>query len=532
MARVAMAALLLAAPGLSAQDGAMTEDEKIVHLLNRFTPGATADLVREVKAAGRREWFAKQLAGDVVESEALTRVLAKYETLGLSNAEIFEKYNDRIPKDATPAEKREIRRRAAIPMREMLEWVGLRAVYSSHAVRETSGDFFRNHFSVSIDKGELRSLTTEWERDVIAKHALGNFGTLLEATAKHPAMLFYLDNHLSRRPPTEAELRILEARERRRSGSEERAAEAVEIARQRGLNENYARELLELHTLGVDHGYTQEDIVQLAKILTGWTIGRLGDGRGKFEFNRRMHCPGDKTFLGETIREGGVAEGERVLEILRRHPTTARFLAWKLCRWFVNDEPSEAMVRRVADVFQKSEGDLPKVYAAIADDPEFFARANFRAKFKRPWEFVVSALRATGADVSDATALYPILTGMNEPLYRCADPTGYYDQAEAWCDPGAMAARWTFASDLANGRVRGVRIPASLYADLPAAKPKEWRDALAAKLLPVAGVGRRTAAEIDRIVDAELAKNPKAGPEKVGPAIVAALLGSPEFQRQ
>lgn len=524
---------LLLAPAWG-QDAELNEDQKILHVLNRFTLGATPELVKEVRAVGIRTWFQRQLKGDVPEPDSFQTLLSKYETLGLTLDELYEKYAERPGKNATPKEKAEARRRAQIPTNEMMAWILLRAVYSNNTVRETNCDFFRNHLSVSIDKGPVRFLVVDWEREVIVKHALGNFGAMLEASAKHPAMLYYLDNALSRRPPTDEELKAIEARVKRRTGSEERAEEAVDLVRQRGLNENYARELLELHTLGVDRYYTQQDVIEVAKCLTGWTIGRKGE-RATFRFVPSMHCPGDKMFLGTTIREdrsNPISEGEQVLDILKKHEGTARFLAWKLCRYYVNDTPDEEMVKRVAKVFHATEGDLPRVLLAMIDDPQFFNRENYRTKFKRPFEFVISALRVTRAEITDAHGILRALSMMSEPLYRCADPTGYYDQAEAWKDPGAMAYRWVFASDLANGRIGGVKIPSGFYKDLPPDKPQEWKAVLVDRILPVAGLGRTTSEKLDALIEAEIRKDPKAGPEKVGPVIVAALLGSPEFQKQ
>lgn len=516
----------------TAAEGPLTEDEKIAHLLRRFTPGITADLFAEVKAKGWRPWLQEQLQAQLPESEQFQETLKNFESLGLSLKEIAEKYQERPRKDASPRERAEARRKLQMLAAETLAWVIHRAVSSRNAVRETACDFFRNHFTVSIEKGQVRHTVVDWEKNVIFQNALGNFGEMLEASAKHPAMLIYLDNALSRRPATPEELRALESRVRRRTGSEERAEEAVELEKQRGLNENYARELLELHTLGVDRYYRQQDVIEVAKCLTGWTIERGGAG---FRFNPRMHCPGDKTFLGQTIpenRKRPIAEGEMVLDILKKHEGTARFLSWKLCRWLVNDEPDESMVKRVAGVFHETGGDLRKVLWAIADDPAFFARENYLAKFKRPWEFVVSALRATGAKLAPIpVGLNRSLTQMNEPLYRCPDPTGYYDQAEAWRDPGALAIRWTFASDLVNGRIPRVTVPAALYDSLPPDRPEEWKGILAARILPGMKLSSTTSSAIDRMVEEERKKR-RATPESVGRVIVAALLGSPEFQKQ
>jgi uncharacterized protein (DUF1800 family) len=530
-----VAAIALAAQDTPAAPAPLTEDEKILHLLNRFTFGATPALVEEVRATGWKKWLESQLKGDLPEPDALLSRVRSHETLGLSMQEIADKYYKPPGKDATPREKVEARRLARVPTDEMLLWVLLRSIYSANAVRQVSGDFFRNHFSVDIGKGPVEQLAVDWEREVVLKHALGNFGDMLESSAKHPAMLFYLDNCLSRKPPTPEELRRIEEQAKRRTGSEERAEEAVDLAKQRGLNENYARELLELHTLGVDNYYTQEDVIEVARCLTGWTIGRRGEARGRFRFEPLMHAPGDKKFLGGTIeedRKNGIAEGEQVLDVLKKHPGTAAFLSRKLCRYLVNDEPDEEMVRRVAAVFQKTRGDLPAVYRAVVEDPKYFERENFRAKYKRPLEFVVSAIRATGAEVSRVRELLQVLKRMNEPLYGCPDPTGYYDQAEAWRDPGSIAYRWAFAAELVANRLRGVKVPDSLYEGLPADRPGEWRKILAARILPVTGSGPGTSAAIDGLVEAELKRKPQATPAQLGPVIVAALLGSPEFQKQ
>ncbi len=519
-----MIALLLA--GFAAQ---LSEDERFRLVLDRFTAGPTPSLVEEVRSRGLRTWFQEQLRSDLAESEELTKRLERFETLGLSAAEIVEKYDKKEGKNATPQEKKEARRLGAIPPVELFAWIVLRSVYGRRHVRETSTDFFRNHFSISVEKQEIRFLATEWERDVLYARSLGPFGEMLEATAHHPAMLLFLDNHLSRRPPSPQELKEIEARTRRRTGSEDRAEEAVNIAKQRGLNENYARELLELHTLGVDNHYTQQDVIEVARGLTGWTIQRRV---WSFRFDPRMHSGGEKTVLGQKIAEhrSGPGEGMKILDVLQRHPGTARFLAWKLCRWFVNDQPEPDMVERIAQVFARSGGDLAKVYSAIVDDPSFFTRANYRTKFKRPWEFVVSALRATQADVIGPAGLNQALVAMNEPLYRCADPTGFYDQSEAWCDPGAMAARWAFANDVVRGRIAGVRISSSLFSELSADRPEEWNRILSAKILPAVAISRETSASLDRLLTAERAK--KSSPAQAGAVLVAALLGSPEFQRQ
>ncbi len=506
----------------------LTEDQRIVHFLNRFTLGATPELCAEVKQKGMKAWLEEQFKGARAEPKALTDALAELGSIGLASDDIVEQYVEPRNKDATEKEKREARRNENVPQRELLDSIMLRAALSDNQLREVSADFFRNHFAVSLEKGPVKWLAVDYEREAIRRHALGTFPDLLSATAHHPAMLFFLDNCLSSRPATPEEIAAIE---KRGKGNPEK----IEALRQRGLNENYARELMELHTLGVDNYYKQQDVIEVAKCLTGWTIApRFAAKPLAFWFRRDAHCSGDKTVLGQTIKEDArfpQNEGEEVLKLLAAHPGTAQFLARKLCVWLVNDEPGEAMVKRVAAVFSAKKGDLPSVFMAIFEDPEFFAIENFQAKYKRPFEFVVSALRATGASLRDCFELHRALANMAEPVYRCDNPTGFYDFAEAWNDPGAMSLRWKFALDLANGKVRGVTLPESLYADLDAARPESWKDALARKLLCVP-LSEQTSRALDELAASRLKANPRLKIKDLAPELVAGLLGSPEFQKQ
>jgi len=522
---------------------ALTEREKIAHLLNRFTLGASPALVDKVEAQGWRKWFRAQIAAKDAPSEESAARLERYPSLQLTLQELFEQYAAARREATTQAEKKAAQRLLNTPRKEMLAGTVLNAVYDEVPVRQTAADFFRNHFSVDLGKGNLKLLAVTWERDLIQGMPLGKFGDLLDRTARHPAMLFFLDNHLSRRPATEAELQRIRIWAAKRPGEqrEARAARQLELAAQRGLNENYARELLELHTLGVDNYYTQDDIIQVAKCLTGWTIAprkaRAQATDDGFFFARAMHCDGDKTFLGGVIKAAPrdpEAEGQAVLDQLKRHPGTAHFLSWKLCRWFVNDTPDDAMVDRIAKRFTAVDGDIGQVLLAIAEDPAFFDRANYRVKFKRPWEYVISALRVTGAEVQSTRGVLSALAEMNEPLYRCPDPTGYYDQAEAWCDPGALAPRWAFANDLVSGRLRGVKLPAELFAGLPEDDADAWVGILDGRIFPGGGCSAETRRTIESMVTQMRGrkKRGKSRPALVGRLIVAALLGSPDFQKQ
>lgn len=512
----------------SGKDTGLSDDARIHHFLNRFTLGATPALAAEVKKKGMRAWLVEQLKGDREEGKALTGAIAERPALSLTSAEIAQKYAVRVGPDATVKERREARRMLNEPPRQMLDGVLLHAVLSENQVHEVAADFFRNHFAVSIEKGPVALLSVDWEREVIRGRSLGRFPDMLAATAHHPAMLFFLDNHLSCRPATESEIKEIERRSRNNP-------ERVEAVRQRGLNENYARELMELHTLGVDNGYTQDDVIELAKLLTGWTIAPKEARKRQLEFMfvPLFHCAGDKVLLGTKIAantEDPQQEGEQALKLLAAHEGTASFLAFKLCRWLVNDDPSDALVKRIAKVFKDKQGDIAAVLLAIFDSPEFFDEANYQVKYKRPFEFVVSALRATGAALVDLSQLHRSLVEMNEAVYRCADPTGYYDQAEAWQDPGAMSVRWKFAHDLARGRIGGVRMP-DLMADLPEDDIQSWKDILARKLL-CTPLSETTSKALDKLIKSHADDNAREQKRHLVPLLVAGILGSPEFQKQ
>jgi uncharacterized protein (DUF1800 family) len=307
----------------------------------------------------------------------------------------------------------------------------------------------------------VKFLVGEYERDVIRPHAWGRFEDLLKATAESPAMLFYLDNFLSTSPTAQP---AASARRARRGGlgfARPRTVDPKDApaqGRRRGLNENYAREIMELHTLGVEGGYTQKDVTEVARCFTGWTIRDLRRGDPEFAFEERLHDRGDKTVLGQTVKAGGKDEGDRVLHLLATHPSTARFVSYKLARRFVADEPPASLVDRAAARFRETAGDIRKVVETIVTSPEFRAPESRHAKIKTPLEFVVSAVRASGSDVVDARALARRIAEMGMPLYLQQPPTGYKDTADAWVSTSGLLARMNFAVDLANGRVAGAPV--------------------------------------------------------------------------
>jgi uncharacterized protein (DUF1800 family) len=379
---------------------------------------------------------------------------------------------------------------------ELIEAKLQRALYSDRQLEEVLVDFWLNHFNVYSEKGQVRWFLISYERDAIRPHVLGKFRDMLLATARHPAMLFYLDNYNSRAAPENAP-----------------AAGVVVIngARQ-GLNENYGRELMELHTLGVDGGYTQNDVINVARAFTGWTI--FDPTRyGEFQYNPQMHDRGEKVVLGQAMPRGGSEEeGVRVIDILARHPSTAKFISRKLAQRFVADDPPQALVDRMAATFTKTDGDLRAVMETLLLSREFMSEGAWQAKTKSPLEMVTSALRALRAQVTDTTALAQRLTDLGEPLYGKVEPTGYPETGGAWSNSAGLLGRMNFASALVANQISGVKI------DADAVTSNEGRAAL--QQLMASGSfteppGTRTE-----------------GPPATPAMLVSVMLGSPDFQKR
>jgi len=412
---------------------------------------------------------------------------------------------------------------------ELLQAKILRATYSSRQLQEVLTDFWFNHFNVFIGKGPDRYLLNAYERDVIRPHALGKFEDLLVATAKSPAMLFYLDNWLSVGPNSDAALGIGDRSAWRRRGPGGQAK-----GQHSGLNENYGRELMELHTLGVNGGYTQDDVTEVARVFTGWTLKQPMKGGG-FTFEEHLHEPGDKIVLGHRIKSHGEKEGLEVLHILARHPSTAKFISTKLAVRFVSDNPPAALVDRMAETFLKKDGDIREVMKTMLASPEFWAPEAYRAKVKTPLEFVVSALRASDADVTDAMPAVRHLQNMGMPLYGMQPPTGYSTKADAWVNSSALLDRMNFALALAAGKLKGVAVDPERL--MSATTPSDSQQALAAleSSLLAGDVSQQTHQVISaRLQDPKISRRKLDDPPRAPnlAMIEGLLLGSPEFQRR
>ena len=623
--------------GIVIPETGLTEEQKIVHLLNRIGYGPRPGNVEQVKKMGIAAYIEQQLNPESIVDEGVEQRLAGFETLKMKPQQLLAAYpppqllrqidrrigarqgmdpeameqafpelqrlrerqqqKGNAPNETDPQE-REARRRAQLspeermreamngPQRIVLELSQakiLRAAYSERQLQEVMTDFWFNHFNVFIGKGADRWLTTSYEQEAIRPNALGKFRDLLGATARHPAMLFYLDNWLSSDPKADFDERDLRRRylsqmqqqgiqpgglmhdmfvrrglnpaqidryfERQRlamndedpfnaRGMGRRGQQAnarrpqqqqQQQGRRRGLNENYARELMELHTLGVDGGYTQQDIIEVARCFTGWTLTPLPMGQ-QFIYVDELHDKGAKTVLGQTIKNGGQRDAERVLDLVARHPSTARFVSTKLARRFVSDNPPASLVDKMAKTFTASDGDIRAVLRTMFSSEEFWAPEAVNAKVKTPFEFVVSAVRATDADVAALPpGLVLAMRELGQPLYGAQPPTGYKDTAEAWVSTGALLNRMKVAMGLASNRLPGVQV------ELPRSAAQSSSQQLVAQLGQHL-LSRPLPEATQKAIEAELAKTSSeteaAGAEGRTRLAMGWLLASPDFQRR
>ncbi|HTW53740.1 MAG TPA: DUF1800 domain-containing protein [Stellaceae bacterium] len=438
---LAAGAAFLSAPALPRLTLAAAEpasfDRYILHVLDRLAFGASTADATLVKEIGVERYIAEQLNPEALgEPPALTQNLAELATQKLDPVQLWREYGpprlfQAQPAAATPEEEAAWRQRARIIQDEASAARVWRALYSPRQLQEVMVDFWFNHFNVYANKGLDHLWLGAYENEAIRPHALGRFRDLLGATAHHPAMLFYLDNFQNSAPGT------------RGPGG-----------RELGINENYARELMELHTLGVDGGYIQADVVALAHILTGWSMVRprfLPPSGNGFAFYPERHDKGAKTFLGRNIPVGGEEEGETALDMLSKSPATAMHVASKLVQYFVADTPPPALVERVAARFRETDGDIRAVLTALFASAEF--RDSAGRKFKSPYRYVLSAVRAAGVPVNNVQPLLNQMAREGQPLYGCATPDGWKDTKDAWLSPDATTLRVSFAAALSAGQL-------------------------------------------------------------------------------
>ncbi len=420
----------------------LSQDQKVIHILNRISFGPRADEIREANRVGIQNYLHQQLQPDTISDALVENKLAHFKTIRLTSRDLYELYPPPKQAKTAPTMASPSMRGPRFVIFELQRARLLRAVYSKRQLFETMADFWTNHFNIFAAKGADRWLVTPYDRDTIRPHALGRFRDLLQATAQSPAMLFYLDNWLSvgrDLPPRQVALNS-------------------KANRKTGLNENYARELLELHTLGVDGGYTQKDVEEVARCFTGWTI-RRPRGEAVFHFEPRVHDPGEKVVLGTRIPAGGgMEDGIKVIDLLARHPATAHFVSAKLTRRFVSDDPPSPLVTRLARVFQQSDGDIREVLRGLLTSPEFFSPEAYRNKVKTPLEFVTGALRILDAETNASPALIRILASMGEPLFLALPPTGFPDLGASWISADALLTRMNFALDLTANRIPGTQV--------------------------------------------------------------------------
>lgn len=465
---------LQAAQKKPAKPAPLTRDQQMTQVLNRLTFGPRPQDYAHIRKIGIKAFIEEQLNPDKIDDSACDQKLAAYPDLMLSSWDLYQKYppaNTRIvdgvpEKVSNPDElaKKAANEKMKVILQDLDAAKLTQAVYSRRQLQEVMTDFWFNHFNVLYQKNRIKWLMPAYERDVIRPNALGNFRDLLGAVAHSPAMLEYLDNVVSTVDPRYVPAD--EMGEYPMMANLNKPSANGKPKKNMGLNENYARELMELHTLGVDSGYTQQDVIELARILTGWSfegprfLGRSPynanpDDVFQFRFRAKMHDRGAKTLLGQTFGpDDGEQEGEKALDMLSRSPATAHFIATKLCRRFVADDPPESLVKKVAATFLKTDGDIRSCLRAIFYSKEFMSPRYYRAKVKTPLEYVVSALRVTNTQLDKPEEAARVLNLMGEPLYMCEPPTGYPDTAAAWVNSSALLDRLNFGLILLSDRPR------------------------------------------------------------------------------
>jgi len=520
---IASTAFIVADKGSSSirmpyQQAGLTKEQAAAHLLNRFSFGIQPGQIQEVVKMGLENWLEQQLEASLPDTE-LDKRLSTFDALKMSNETIVNQYltpgqiillgiqekiirNDSLRDTDREKYRQELARvmqaSGVKPVqelhRQLVNQKILRAVYSHNQLKEVLTDFWFNHFNVSLTKGQSQQYVMTYERDAIRPHVLGNFKDMLLATAKHPAMLEYLDNALSvsneneraRRQQNNVMLRAARERAEGRLNDTTKPGnallqQAVAARRSQGLNENYAREVMELHTMGVDGGYTQKDVTEVARALTGWSVrpmNKKGPAMrlienfseeqlkrrgvmidGDFLFRGDKHDEGEKIILGKKYNgKDGYEEGVAVLNTLASHTSTAKFISTKMAIRFVSDEPSQALIKTLTNTYQQTEGNIKAMIIAMVNHPDFWSKKSLREKIKSPFEFAISALRATKAQVMQPFQIFNWCSKMGQRIYYYQAPTGFPDRANFWINSGALLNRMNFGLALATQKILGVRI--------------------------------------------------------------------------
>jgi uncharacterized protein (DUF1800 family) len=569
----------------------LTERQAAAHLLSRFTYGVAPGQVDVVAQMGLENWFAQQLAAQLPD-DSLEQVLSGYDALALSNEAVAATYprngqvirmavrDGVVDKDSLKTDRAAYRaiiqnymqekglKREQELFRQFFCQKILRAAYSQNQLQEVMTDFWFNHFNVSITKNDCAEFIPAYERDVIRPNALGRFSELVLKTAKSPAMLYYLDNFSSSAPLPEGQQAVM---------TDSMPAEVQQFRKNRGINENYAREVMELHTLGVDGGYTQQDVTQAARVLTGWGVYPMGEyakgggmamlkkysdsqiarrgfvHEGDFFFNANRHDNGEKTVLGHVFPAGGgYEEGVDLLELLAHHPSTARFICRKLAVRFVSDDPPASLVDKMAKTFLDKNGDIRQVLLTMVEAPEFWSAQALREKTKSPFELAIGSVRSLHATIYQPMQVYNWVARMGEKKYYYQAPTGYPDKGAYWINTGSLLNRMNFGLALAAGRIPGVSVdllalnsghePESAQAALlvygKLILPERNLDATVKRLTPMlsdpgfvekvseASSKERGEVEIGSISGDMASANPMLA------QVVGIIIGSPEYQRR
>ncbi|MEP6992195.1 MAG: DUF1800 domain-containing protein [bacterium] len=529
-------------------------DQQARHALARLTYGARPGEASVVLHDGLDHWLLRQLTPENWPDQGGDSALASFSVLTMPIRTLVDSSPQQdvfvrrrrielglaanAPYVMTAEDSARFKAMTALGNRRVQELLGaklMRAVTTDHQLLEVMTDFWENHFSVFRGKMPTQFTLLEYDRDVIRPHALGKFRDLLGAVAHSAAMLYYLDNYQSSADSAHLTLTAFHNLARARTAAESLRLRINALRRRGGLNENYGRELMELHTLGVDGGYTQTDVINVARALTGWTLQSPREGGG-FRFDSSMHDAGPKLVLGHALPAGrGTEDGEEVLDIVARHPATARFIATKLVRHFVSDTPPPALVQRAAAEFLRTDGDIRQVLALIVASPQFYTRGSVRSKVKTPYELVASTYRVMQGRPDTAGRSVQLAATLGQPLYGHLTPEGWPDEADAWMNTGAILSRINFGSNVAAGRVLGIAgkwTPPSLP---PGASLEQQVDAISAAILQ-----GEMSPDTHRVLmsgsnplaaRAGMAVSP-AGRAPTLTELLGLALGAPEFQRR